>query len=93
MFVQEEQVQYLDDSEVDFSSDADDEEEDMEDFDGADGARPASGWLGKRPAGTYAFLAVVIVLGILHDDQCCVSAMFCYRNGCCLGFWLPASSV
>ena len=63
--MQEKQVEYLDDSEVDFSSD--DDEEDMEDFAGADGARPAPGWLGKRPAGTPAFLAVVIVHETLHD--------------------------
>lgn len=50
--MQEEQVEYLDDSEVDFSSDDDDE--DMEDFEGGDDDRLAAGQsqLGKRQAGT-----------------------------------------
>lgn len=57
--LQEEQVQYLEDSEVDFSSD-EDEEDDMEDFAGGDEG-PASGsagpsGLGKRRSGTNTFL-------------------------------------
>lgn len=68
--MQEKQVEYLDDSEVDFSSD--DDEEDMEDFAGADGARPAPGWLGKRPAGTPAFLAVVII----HETLCTTTVLY-----------------
>ncbi|KAA6426155.1 MAG: protein MAK16 [Trebouxia sp. A1-2] len=49
---EKEQVEYLDDSELDFSSD--DDEEDMEDFDGGDDERLAAGQsqLGKRPAGS-----------------------------------------
>jgi len=51
----QEQVEYLDDSEVDFSSD--DDEEDMEDFEGGDDERIAAGQrqLGKRPAGMHSF--------------------------------------
>lgn len=50
--LQEEQVQYLEDSEVDFSSD-DDEEDDMEDFAGGDDGVPPAGpsGLGKRRQG------------------------------------------
>lgn len=51
--MQEEQVQYLEDSEVDFSSDDDDKEDDMEDFAGpsdtATDGLPSS--LGKRRSG------------------------------------------
>ena len=49
--VQEEQVEYLEDSEVDFSSDDDDEEDDMEDLAGPDGSMRSAGHLGKRPSG------------------------------------------
>lgn len=47
-------MEYLDDSELDFSSD--DDEEDMEDFDGGDDERLAAGQsqLGKRPAGMHS---------------------------------------
>ena len=47
-------MEYLDDSEVDFSSD--DDEEDMEDFDGDNDERLAAGQsqLGKRPAGMHS---------------------------------------
>ena len=48
--VQEAQVEYLEDSEVDFSSD-DDDEDDMEDFVGPDEGRRSAGHLGKRPSG------------------------------------------
>ena len=48
-------MEYLDDSEVDFSSD--DDEEDMEDLEGGDDERIAAGQrqLGKRPAGMHSF--------------------------------------
>ena len=49
--VQEEQVEYLADSEVDFSSDDDDDEDDMEDFAKHDEGRHSAGHLGKRPSG------------------------------------------
>lgn len=47
-------MEYLDDSEVDFSSD--DDEEDMEDFEGGDDEKLAAGQsqLGKRPAGIHS---------------------------------------
>ena len=56
--MQEEQVEYLDDSEVDFSSD--DNDEDMEDFEGGDDDRLAAGQsqLGKRQAGEYLHVSV-----------------------------------
>lgn len=57
--MQEEQVEYLEDSEVDFSSgDDEDEEDDMEDLAGPDGGRPFAGQLGKRPAGTVLAPAI-----------------------------------
>lgn len=49
--MQEEQVEYLEDSEVDFSSDDDDDEDDMEDFAGRDEGGRSAGHLGKRPSG------------------------------------------
>lgn len=50
--VQDEQVEYLEDSEVDFSSDSDDDDEDdMEDIAGRDEGRHSAGHLGKRPSG------------------------------------------
>ena len=67
--LQDEQVEYLDDSEVDFSSD--DDEEDMEDFDaiGAERLAAAPSQRGKRPPGqpfgieletkVYAFIAIM----------------------------------
>ena len=68
--VQEEQVEYLDDSEVDFSSDEDDdEEEDMEDFAGQGGGRPPTGRPGKRPAGAQALQTPVAITAI-HPLLC-----------------------
>ena len=44
---------YLDDSEVDFSSDDDDDDdEDIEDFAGGDDTMHSAGQLGKRPSGS-----------------------------------------
>lgn len=67
--VQEEQVQYLEDSEVDFSSDDDDEEDDMEDFAGGDEGAPFAGptGLGKRRSGTlFHLICLHSHVGISH---------------------------
>lgn len=49
-------MEYLEDSEVDFSSDDDDEEDDMEDFAGRDDSRRSAGHVGKRPSGKLSLL-------------------------------------
>jgi len=65
----QEQVEYLDDSEVDFSSD--DDEEDMEDFDGDNDERLAAGQsqLGKRPAGMHSVHPKHTCLSLVGESQ------------------------
>lgn len=59
-------MEYLEDSEVDFSSDDDDDEDDMEDFVGPDDSRRGAGHLGKRPSGKLSLLQLpLVVLAVL----------------------------
>lgn len=55
-------MEYLEDSEVDFSSDDDDEEDDMEDFTGPNDSRRSAEHLGKRPSGELSLLLLPVVL-------------------------------
>ena len=58
-------MEYLEDSEVDFSSDDDDEEDDMEDFAGPDDSRRGAGHLGKRPSGKVSLLLPGVLQGVV----------------------------
>lgn len=82
VFVQEEQVEYLDDSEVDFSSD--DDEEDMEDYEGGDEGRLPAGQsqLGKRPSGTVSCHASHASSSLAHCSFCCMSLGGLGHGGC-----------
>ncbi len=70
----QEQVEYLDDSEVDFSSD--DDEEDMEDFEGDNDVRLAAGQsqLGKRPAGMHSVHSNRTCLFLIGESQSLIHA-------------------
>ena len=70
----QEQVEYLEDSEVDFSSD--DDEEDMEDFDGDNDERLAAGLsqLGKRPTGMHSVHSNRTCLFLIVESQSLIHA-------------------
>ena len=66
-------MEYLDDSEVDFSSD--DDEEDMEDYEGGDEGRLPAGQsqLGKRPPGAVSCHASHASSSLAHCSTGCMS--------------------
>lgn len=70
-------MEFLEDSEIDFSSDDDDEEDDMEDMAGPDGRMRPAGHLGKRPSGfpiNIASCCFFVHLNIAHAHQ---THLFC----------------
>ena len=78
--MQEEQVEYLENSEVDFSSDDNGDEDDMEDFSGRDEGRRSAGHLGKRPSGMVSLLLMCTdtadftdcAIGVIADGGNCM---------------------
>ena len=69
-------MEYLEDSEVDFSSDSDDDDEDdLEDIAGRDEGRRSAGHLGKRPSGIL--LLQLLCIDTAHDTSRAVDAPAC----------------